>query len=83
MLISSKDLTDEVVIGGVYKHYKNKSYKVHSLAVHSESLETLVYYECLYENDLGQMWVRPIENFLSTVNVKGTEVKRFDLTEQT
>jgi len=50
---------NELVIGGTYLHYKQKKYKVLGLARHSETLEELVLYECLYPNELGQIWVRP------------------------
>ncbi|RYZ71049.1 MAG: DUF1653 domain-containing protein [Proteobacteria bacterium] len=63
--------------GGLYRHYKNKPYKVHGVVVHSETLEKLVLYEALYPNDLGSMWVRPLDMFLSTVEVDGKTVDRF------
>ena len=67
----------ELVIGGVYEHYKGKRYLVHDLVRHSETLEELVYYECLYENDLGKMWVRPREMFLGTIEIDGQLRERF------
>jgi len=70
---------EKVKIGATYKHYKGKLYKVHSLAIHSETLEKLVYYECLYENDLGNMWVRPLDNFASRIHLNGEETHRFKL----
>lgn len=51
-------------IGGVYLHYKQKKYRVLGLCKHSETLEDLVYYECLYDNPGGQYWVRPVDLFL-------------------
>jgi hypothetical protein len=69
--------TNELVIGGLYEHYKGKQYRVHGVVRHSETLEELVYYECLYDNDLGKMWVRPKEMFLSTIEVKGEIRPRF------
>jgi hypothetical protein len=56
--------SDDVVIGGTYRHYKGKLYRVHGVCRHSETLEEMVYYECLYECELGQMWVRPKSLFL-------------------
>ena len=53
----------DIVIGGVYLHYKKKKYRVLGLVRHSETLEELVYYECLYPNDQGQYWVRPRDLF--------------------
>ena len=55
----------ELKIGGFYRHYKNKPYKVLGVVRHSETLEEMVYYEALYPNDLGRMWVRPKDMFLS------------------
>ena len=63
--------------GQIYRHYKGNLYKVLGVARHSESLEELVVYECLYENDLGTLWVRPLEMFLETLIVDGKEVLRF------
>ena len=55
-------------LGGIYQHYKGKNYRVIDLARHSETLEWLVIYECLYENPEGKIWVRPLCMFLETVN---------------
>lgn len=67
----------QVQIGKIYKHYKGKLYKVHGVVRHSETLEELVLYECLYENDLGKIWVRPIDNFRETIEVAGKPCLRF------
>ncbi len=66
-----------LVIGGLYEHYKGKKYRIHSVCRHSETLEELVYYECLYENDLGKMWVRPKAMFLGTIDIEGETKPRF------
>ena len=50
--------------GGYYRHYKNKPYRAIGVVRHSETLEEMALYEALYPNDLGQMWVRPLEMFL-------------------
>lgn len=47
------------------------------LVRHSETLEELVYYECLYENENGQFWVRPRAMFEGTVIVQGVDMPRF------
>jgi hypothetical protein len=59
-------------------HYKNKPYKIWGFARHSETLEELVLYEALYPNDLGQIWVRPRENFESLLPDGATERFRSD-----
>lgn len=68
---------DALIIGGLYEHYKGKRYRVHGVVKHSETLEDLVYYECLYENKLGKMWVRPMKMFLETVRIDGETIPRF------
>lgn len=62
---------------GRYEHYKKKPYRVLGTARHSETLEELVLYEALYENDLGKIWVRPKKMFLEEVEVNGERVPRF------
>lgn len=62
---------------GIYKHYKGKKYRVLGLAKHSETLEDLVVYECLYDNDLSMLWVRPKEMFLEEVEFDGGKTPRF------
>lgn len=70
-------MVNDLVLGGIYQHYKGKNYIVRDVARHSETLEWLVVYECLYENPAGKIWVRPMGMFLETINVEGTEVLRF------
>ena len=62
---------------GVYQHYKGPRYRVLGLVRHSETLEELVYYECLYDNPNGQYWVRPRAMFEGMLMVDGVERKRF------
>jgi hypothetical protein len=66
-----------LMIGGLYEHYKGKKYRVHGLARHSETLEEMVIYEALYENELGKMWARPKAMFLSEVEIAGKKSPRF------
>ncbi len=62
---------------GTYEHYKGKRYKVVGVYKHSETLEDLVAYECLYDNELSQRWVRPLEMFIDEVEVDGVPTPRF------
>lgn len=62
---------------GVYEHYKGKKYRVLGVAKHSESLEDMVMYEALYENELAKFWVRPLAMFLEEVEIDGQRVPRF------
>lgn len=68
---------NDLIIGGIYQHYKGKNYIVRSLARHSETLEWMVFYECLYENPEGKLWVRPMGMFLESVTLDGKTVPRF------
>lgn len=65
------------ILGGLYQHYKGNNYRVLNLVKHSENLETLVFYECLYENPEGKFWVRPLEMFCEDVEIGGKKQPRF------
>lgn len=67
----------DLVIGGLYQHYKGKNYRLINVAKHSETLEWMVVYECLYDNPEANIWVRPLEMFSETVEVEGRIVPRF------
>ena len=63
---------------GVYEHYKSgKKYQVLGVAKHSETLEDVVVYEALYENEMSKLWVRPLAMFLQEVEFAGKQVPRF------
>ncbi len=62
---------------GIYQHYKGKKYRVIGVAKHSETLEDMVVYEALYENEVSKLWVRPLEMFLGEVEIDGKRVLRF------
>ena len=63
---------------GLYRHYKNKMYRVLGTALHSETLEPLVVYEALYENELGKLWVRPAAMFSETITLDDKPIPRFE-----
>lgn len=67
-----------MVKSGIYKHYKGKEYRVIGIAKHSETLEELVVYEALYDNELSRLWARPLEMFLDEVEVDGKKIPRFE-----
>lgn len=74
--------SSQLKLGGLYKHYKGKMYKVHQIVRHSETLEELVVYETLYDNPMGKWWVRPLPMFLEAVVIEGKNVSRFELQEE-
>lgn len=71
-------MNNEIKLGGIYRHYKGKTYKVHELARHSETMEWMVVYECLYENPEGKIWVRPLKMFLESITLDGETLPRFE-----
>jgi hypothetical protein len=65
----------------IYVHYKGQRYRLLGYARHSETLEEMVVYEALYENDLGRIWVRPKTMFFEMISVNGALVPRFQKVE--
>lgn len=63
---------------GIYRHYKGKQYKVIAIAKHSETLEDMVVYEALYDNQMSKIWVRPLKMFVEKVEQDGILVNRFE-----
>ena len=63
---------------GTYRHSKTGNYyRVIGVAKHSETLEELVVYECLYDNPESKLWVRPRKMFEEQVEINGKKVPRF------
>ena len=56
----------ELIIGGKYRHFKGKEYRVEGTALDSETGKPLVLYRQLYGE--GLLWARPLEMFLSPVD---------------
>ncbi len=64
---------------GSYRHSKGGEYDVIGVARHSETLEPLVVYRPLYndnDNDSG-WWLRPHAMFFGMLTINGTQVQRF------
>ncbi len=61
----------------LYRHYKNLPYRMLDIVKHSETMEDLVLYETLYDNQGGRLWVRPKAMFFESVEVKGQKQPRF------
>ena len=76
----------DLYVGGTYRHFKGFIAKVLTVAIHSETQELLVVYECTGKGDCDHadgIYARPIEMFLSEVDrEKYPDVKqkyRFEL----
>jgi len=63
-----------LVIGGLYRHFKNHNVKVLAEAYDSETLDKMVVYVHLNE---GSIWVRPKAMFLGSVTKEGKTFHRF------
>jgi cyclomaltodextrinase len=66
---------EEIKIGK-YSHFKGQEYEVLGVAKHSETGEELVVYKALYGQK--ELWVRPKEMFLETIELAGKKVPRFE-----
>ena len=63
---------------GKYKHYKGKEYELIGIAKHSETLEEMVVYKALYQNEGENLWVRSKAMFFEKIIVDGKETNRFE-----
>lgn len=71
------------LVKGTYRHYKGNLYEVLDLVCHSETLEWYVLYKPLYEHaGMPDLWVRPYEMFIETVEVGGQRVPRFEYVDK-
>lgn len=73
----------EVLCNRIYRHFKGNYYIVVDVAIHSETLEEMVIYRCLYGD--GPLYVRNKDMFLSKVDTNKypdvTQEFRFELQE--
>jgi len=60
---------------GLWRHFKGNLYRVHGIALHSETGEEMVVYQALY----GQrgLWVRPVSMWLEQVERDNYSGPRF------
>jgi hypothetical protein len=61
--------------GTKLEHYKGMPYQFLFYAVHSETLEQYVVYECLYPNETSKLWIRPRKMFEEDVYPAGSRSK--------
>ena len=74
----------DIVINGIYKHFKGNIYKVLCVAKDSETLDDLVVYQD--NSNPNKIWVRKLDMFLSKVDKTKypnvTQEYRFELIEK-
>jgi hypothetical protein len=66
---------------GLYRHYKGGIYEVISIATHSETLEIFVVYKACYQPEGENLWVRPLQMFVETIDIEGKQINRFTRVE--
>ena len=72
-------MRDSKDIRGKYRHYRDgKEYELIGVAKHSETLEDMAIYRALYQNDVSELWARPLEMFFGEVEKDGKLVPRFE-----
>ena len=68
----------QLVIKGIYRHFKGDLYLVEDIIYHCETKEKMVAYRALYGE--RNLWCRPYDNFLEEVNRNGQKY-RFELVD--
>ena len=67
--------SEEIIIGGRYRHFKGNEYEVLYIGRDSETTEPVVVYRALYGDN--SVWVRPAKMWNETVERDGKIYKRF------
>lgn len=62
---------------GVYRHYKGQDYRALSIARMEATGQEVVIYVALYGE--GAVWVRPLKEFLETIDNNDEKTNRFTL----
>ncbi len=66
----------EVEVNGIYKHFKGDYYIVEDIALDCETLEKMVIYRALYDDN--KLWIRSYKSFVEEVN-RNNQQYRFEL----
>lgn len=72
-----QNLIDQIKPGDIWRHYKNKDYRIIAVSCDTESLLWYVVYEALYDNHVSRIWHRPLEIFLEEIEINGIKTPRF------
>lgn len=66
----------EIILPGLYRHFKGNEYEVMYIGKHSETEESMVIYRPLYGE--GGIWVRPAAMWNDIIKRDGVVLKRFE-----
>lgn len=69
------DNSNQRVPSGLYEHYKRGRFIVLGVAKNCKTEEEVVVF--YNEFNLKALWIRPVEEFLGTVELNGEQVPRF------
>lgn len=76
--ITKEDVAElKIQPGQIWRHYKNKDYRILGVSCHSEELTWYVVYEALYDNEISRVWHRPLDMFLETIHINNQIQPRF------
>ena len=73
---------EQIKFGDIWRHYKGNEYRILGISCHSEDLSWYVVYETLYDNPVSNVWHRPMDMFLSMVEVDGKTIPRFSFVRE-
>ena len=63
---------------GIYQHYKGNKYEVLGVGCHTETEEYYVVYSLLEPKPgAPEIWLRPYEMFMETIEIDGVTTPRF------
>jgi cyclomaltodextrinase / maltogenic alpha-amylase / neopullulanase len=64
---------------GRYRHYKGNEYEVLGVGCHTETLEYFVVYRAVEQKPgTPEMWLRPYDMFIETIEKDGKVIPRFE-----
>ncbi len=70
-----KELKEEEITLGKYRHFKGNEYEVVGFAKDSETTDKVVIYKALYGDN--ELWVRPYDMFKEIIERDGKKIRRF------
>lgn len=66
---------NDLVIGGIYRHYKGDLYQLDAIALHTETAERMVVYHSIHS---GIAYVRPANMWSEEISLDSERLTRFE-----